>query len=578
MLDDTDHHRSEDSGVNIIYEVTLTHKYADLRQMVKQLTDSMARSLQFPSLRTTVEVLAALVFILTFTVGITALPVAADGPSILEQRSGNQTQPTNASVTIDKNETTQEQVILTSVTLPDSGYIVAHGGSFNSSEPTNESIIGRTQYVRSGTFEDVVVTLNQSISNNSSVVVTLHNETNGNQTFDYIDQTGPDAAYQNQSGSPVTDRIQASSIGTNISPESNQPANNPSKSNQAVSPPPLPKQLTLSGGYNAENQSNTYSISVSGEIVGESSNNNSTATNKSQVKDSVPYQKSRVLYYSGRITQFNTSGGIAASIGGQEVSTEPLGKNWITLSKKNNTASAAATRYQFSVDGTIVPDANAANDTQSDDTTVKGRLGQNDSSDTYYYSGGITQSSINRNARVIINGKQVQVRPGNNIASNNSSSTKHENPKAGFMLSNITLSEERIETGQELSVNVTVSNIKNGRLKTTIGLATQGTVTDSKEITLFANGSQRVTFRREYESPGHYAVKIGVLNSSSYVVAESEVTKSVDVVQKGQLTPTPTATPNSSSQQSSSGFGPGFGAIGSMIAVVIVVGLVLLRR
>ena len=179
---------------------------------------------------------------------------------------------------------------------------------------------------------------------------------------------------------------------------------------------------------------------------------------------------------------------------------------------------------------------------------------------------------------MIINGEQVQVQPGNNTGSNDSSNTKHENPKAGFTLSNITLSKKRIETGQELAVNVTITNIKNSRLKTVIGLATQGTVTDSKEITLFANGSQRVTFRREYESPGHYAVKIGVLNSSSYVVAESEVTKSVDVVQKGQLTPTPTSTPNSSAQQSSSGFGPGFGVIGGMVAVVIVVGLVLLRR
>jgi hypothetical protein len=146
-------------------------------------------------------------------------------------------------------------------------------------------------------------------------------------------------------------------------------------------------------------------------------------------------------------------------------------------------------------------------------------------------------------------------------------------------LSNISLSKERIETGQDLAVNVTITNIKNGRLQTTIGLATQGTVTDSKEITLYANGSQRVTFRREYESPGSYAVKIGVLNSSSYVVAESEVTKSIDVVQRGQLTPTPTTTPNSSAQQSSSsGFGPGFGVIGGLIAVVIVVGLALLRR
>lgn len=544
------------------------HKYEDLHQMVKELTDSMTRSLQFPSPKTTVEVLAALVFILAFAAGVMTAPVAADGPSILEQRSGNQTQPTNASVTIDKNETTQKQVVLTSVTLPNSGYIVAHGSSFNSSEPTNESIIGRTQYVRGGTFEDVVVTLNQSIANNSSVVVTLHNETNGNQAFDYIDQTGPDAAYQNQSGSPVTDRVSASSIGTNNSAEGNQ----------SVSPQPLPKQITLSGGYNAENQSNTYSIGVSGEIIGENASNNSTATNKSQVTGSVPYQGSRIFYYSGRITQFNTSGDMAASIGGQEVSTEPLGKNWITLSRKNNTASTAATQYQFSVDGTIIPDANAANDTWSDETTVKGLLSQNDSSDTYYYSGGVIQSSINRSARVTINGKQVQVQPGNNTGSNNSSNTKHKNPKAGFTLSNITLSKKRIETGQELTVNVTITNIKNGRLKTTIGLATQGTVTDSKEITLFANGSQRVTFRREYESPGHYAVKIGVLNSSSYVVAESEVTKSVDVVQKGQLTPTPTSTPNSSAQQSSSGFGPGFGVVGGMVAVVIVVGLVLLRR
>jgi hypothetical protein len=536
--------------------------------MVKELTDPMTRSLQFPSPRTTVEVLAALAFILAFAAGVMTTPVAADGPSTLEQRSGNQTQPTNASVTIDKNETTRKQVILTSVTLPDSGYIVAHGSSFNSSEPTNKSIIGRTQYVRGGTFEDVVVTLNQSIANNSSVVVTLHNETNGNQAFDYIDQSGPDAAYQNQSGSPVTDRVSASSIGTNNSAEGNQSA----------SAQPLPKQITLSGGYNAKNPSNTYSIGVSGEIEAGNSSNNSTATNKSQVTGSVPYQGSRVFYYSGRITQFNTSGDIAASIGGQEVSTEPLGKNWITLSRKNNTASTAATQYQFSVDGTIIPDANAANDTWSDETTVKGLLSQNDSSDTYYYSGGVIQSSINRSARVTINGKQVQVQPGNNTGSNNSTNTKHENPKAGFTLSNITLSKKRIETGQELAVNVTITNIKNGRLKTTIGLATQGTVTDSKEITLFANGSQRVTFRREYESPGHYAVKIGVLNSSSYVVAESEVTKYVDVVQKGQLTPTPTSTPNSSAQQSSSGFGPGFGVVGGMVAVVIVVGLVLLRR
>ena len=531
------------------------------------MTRSFQIQVQVQALRSTVKLLGTLFFILIFAAGLVASPVAADGSPALEQRSGNQTQPTNASVTIDKNEITQEQVVLTSVTLPDSGYIVAHGGNFNSSEPTNESIIGRTQYVRGGTFEDVVITLNQSIANNSSVVVTLHNETNGNQAFDYRNQTGPDAAYQNQSGYPVIDRILANSID----------ANSLSESDQLASSPPLPKQITLSGGYTAENQSNTYSIGVSGNIVSKNTSNNSTAPHKSQVNSSIPRQESRVFYYSGRITQFNSSGDIAPSIGGQQIDAEALGKKWITLSTKNTTPSAS-THYRFSVSEVIVPDADAANDTWTSDTTVEGKVGDGDLSDTYYYSGSITQSSINRTARVVINGKQVQVQPGNNTGNNNSSSAKHENPKAGFTLSNISLSRERIETGQELAVNVTITNIKNGRLKTTIGLATQGTVTDSKEITLFANGSQRVTFRREYESPGHYAVKIGVLNSSSYVVAESEVTKSVDVVQKGQLTPTPTSTPNSSAQQSSSGFGPGFGVIGGIIAVVIVIGLALLRR
>ena len=579
-----DHPRIGDAKPREIkYEVTLRDKYANLPQMVKQLTDPLARSPQSLALGSTVKQFVILLFILIFAAGFIASPVAADGPSIFAQQSGNQTQPANASVTIDGNGTTQKEVVLSSVTLPNAGYIVAHNDSFNASEPTDESIIGRTQYVQGGTFENVVVTVNQSVANNSSIVVTLHNETNGNQTFDYRNQTGPDAAYQNQSGSPVMDRVLVEPTDANSSSESNQSTNKSSGSNQSASPPPLPKQITLDGGYNAENQSNTYSISVTGEIVSENVSNNSTSNNNTRMNGTVPYEESRVLHYSGRITDFNSSGDVTASINGQQINTEALGKNWITLSTKNTTPSGP-THYQFSVDGVIVPDGNAANDTWSDDTTVEGQIGPSDFSDTYYYSGSITQSSINRSARVTINGEQVQVQPGNNTGSNNtgennSSSTTHKNPKAGFTLSNISLSKERIEAGQELSVNVTITNIKNGRLQTTIGLATQGTVTDSKEITLYANGSQQVTFRREYESPGSYAVKIGVLNSSSYVVAESEVTKSIDVVQRGQLTPTPTPTPNSSAQQSSSsGFGPGFGVIGGTIAVVIVAGLALRRR
>jgi hypothetical protein len=490
--------------------------------------------------------------------------VGADESSILPQ-TGAQSQSTNASVTINENETTQDKVALASVTLPHPGYIVAYEKTQPSFNLTNESIIGRTVYVRSGTFQNVVVSINESITNNTTIVVAVHNETNGNEDFDYINQSGPDAAYESRSGEPIVDIVRLGSESTNQS----------SKANQSINHTRLPKQITLNAGYASDGQNSTYSITVSGEIEGTNLSSNDTVESEKRIVDSVGPQQSDVIYYSGYITEFNSSDAVTATIADHEIPTEVLGANRITFIRRNNSSPSASIEYQFSVSEVVSPGVTATNDTWFDDNTIMGKLTPNDSTDTYYYTGGITQSSITHSARIIINGQQVGVNPENNSSNNQPASKSPQNKSnIGFRLSNITVNKQKLEVGSELIVNATITNTKQGRLKTIFGLGTAGTVTTSKTVTLYPKGSQRISFQYTYDSPGHYAVKIAVLNESGYVVATSKTTKMVDVVPEGAKTPTPTPTPN----QQSSGSGAGFGIIIGMAAAVILVGILLIRR
>lgn len=104
----------------------------------------------------------------------------------------------NGSVTINETASNRSRIILEGVTLPKHGYIVAQTGNLSATK-----VVGHTQYVRNGSYEDVVLDLNETVAKGTSVVVTIHNDTNGNETWDGI-QT--DVAYA-VNGTAIHDSI-----------------------------------------------------------------------------------------------------------------------------------------------------------------------------------------------------------------------------------------------------------------------------------------------------------------------------------------------------------------------------------
>jgi flagellar protein FlaJ len=74
---------------------------------------------------------------------------------------------------------TGETVTVDSASLSEGGYVVAYD------EGANGTLLGRSAYLEPGTHEDVVVSLEEPIRGDRSVVLVPHRETTGDGTFDY---------------------------------------------------------------------------------------------------------------------------------------------------------------------------------------------------------------------------------------------------------------------------------------------------------------------------------------------------------------------------------------------------------
>jgi hypothetical protein len=116
----------------------------------------------------------------------------------------------NGSVTINETRTNRTQVVLDSVTLPQNGYIVAQTGNVSANQ-SGGTVVGHTQYVRNGTFENVVLELNETVGK-SKVSVALYNDSNGDETLNITGNGTTDAPYRSPNGTPIRDSVQ---IGAN---------------------------------------------------------------------------------------------------------------------------------------------------------------------------------------------------------------------------------------------------------------------------------------------------------------------------------------------------------------------------
>lgn len=491
----------------------------------------------------------------------------------------NSSQPLEAAVEIASNDTDRTSVILESVTLPENGYIAAYGENFSLEAPTDDSLIGRTQYVRAGDFSDVVVQFNETIPKNTTVTVMVHNETNGNEKFSFANQSSPDGPYLNKSGFPIVDRVLIQNNSTATEPESFSPS-------RVLEEQDLPPGTSGKLVITANGSEGTYTFSATGNVTARTTASNTTI-NGTIATGSVD-ESSSTFIYSGAISEFKTNGNVSVRLNGRTVDPSVLGTNRITLTKNGSKVQSGTVEYGFTAAEAIVPGGTIEGNETVSDRQINGTIGGEDQTDTIYYAGQMTSSRLIGDSKVIINGRVTSESTGGSSSGNQGTETPNLGQLPGqndsseqtqaqqadgqaeeqgggpdFRVSNITLSSQRVEATEPFRVTVTITNTGSSQVTANLGLASEGQVVDDASVGLFAGGSRQITFEHTYEASGNYVLKIALLSEDGEVLAMSSVDQTVTVVPEGELT---TAAPNSSNTTSSGG--PGFGILPGILGIL----------
>jgi hypothetical protein len=122
-------------------------------------------------------------------------------------------------------------------------------------------------------------------------------------------------------------------------------------------------------------------------------------------------------------------------------------------------------------------------------------------------------------------------------------------PPAKFALSDIKLSSDKVNVGDMVSIQATVSNSGGASGKYTAALRINGEMTESQEVALEAGGSKSITFGIVKNSPGTYTADINGKNARFTVTApppavtESPLEKTPAVLAPAAAPVTPEAAP-----------------------------------
>jgi PGF-CTERM protein len=108
-----------------------------------------------------------------------------------------------ASVDISSQSGAGDTVIVDSVSLSDGGFVTIHDSTVGS-DPIG-SVLGTSAYLEAGDYTDVEVTLDTPIEESQSVIAMPHQDTDGDQTYDFVSSGGEDdAPYVGDGGNAVT--------------------------------------------------------------------------------------------------------------------------------------------------------------------------------------------------------------------------------------------------------------------------------------------------------------------------------------------------------------------------------------
>jgi hypothetical protein len=102
-------------------------------------------------------------------------------------------------VTVENQQSDGTSVTVDSVSLSEGGFVAIHEGS------AGGTVVGVSSYLSSGDHEDVVVALDQPLTANGTVVAMPHRDTDGDQSFTFVESGGSADGPYTDGGAPVTD-------------------------------------------------------------------------------------------------------------------------------------------------------------------------------------------------------------------------------------------------------------------------------------------------------------------------------------------------------------------------------------
>ncbi|HET7324401.1 MAG TPA: hypothetical protein VFJ06_08725 [Halococcus sp.] len=116
--------------------------------------------------------------------------------------------PTTAAVNLTNQTTNGTNITVDSVTLPAGGYVAIHRGSYNGSNATR-SLIGTSDYLEPGTYENVTVpigTINRTESrrlDSGRISAVVYEDTDGDHRFQYLPSGGVEDQPFRENSTPV---------------------------------------------------------------------------------------------------------------------------------------------------------------------------------------------------------------------------------------------------------------------------------------------------------------------------------------------------------------------------------------
>jgi len=113
------------------------------------------------------------------------LPSEYDDEVVVQEVTGEIVAPATGNVSFSSQSGAGDSITVDEVGLSRGGFVSVHTGSANG--PT----LGSSSYLEAGTHTDLEISLDQAVSEDTTVYVTVHSDTNGNQEFDFPSADDP---------------------------------------------------------------------------------------------------------------------------------------------------------------------------------------------------------------------------------------------------------------------------------------------------------------------------------------------------------------------------------------------------